>query len=43
MFKSYNLFVNEKKYDHTGKLNQDTVDNNFVGKFGHTFNKIEDV
>ena len=42
-FKSYNTFVNEAKYDHTGKLNQDQHDNNWVGAIGHTFNKSEEV
>ena len=42
-FKSYNTFINEAKYDHTGKLNRDQYDNNWVGAIGHTFNKSEEV
>ena len=42
-FKSYNAFVSEAKYDHTGKLNRDQYDNNWIGAIGHTFNKSEEV
>ena len=42
-FKTYNTFVSEAKYDHTGKLNRDQYDNNWVGAVGHTFNKSEEV
>ncbi len=42
-FKSYNTFVSEAKYDHTGKLNRDQYDNNWIGAIGHTFNKSEEV
>lgn len=42
-FKSYNTFISEAKYDHTGKLNRDQYDNNWIGAIGHTFNKSEEV
>ena len=43
-FKSYNTFVNEaKKHNWSGRFNKTPHDNNYVGAFGHTFNKIEEV
>ena len=42
-FKSYNIFVNEKKHNWSDRFNKPNWDNNYVGAFGHTFNKIEDV
>ena len=42
-FKTYNTFVNEKKYNWSDRFNKDSWDNNYVGAFGHTFNKIESV
>ena len=43
-FKSYNTFVNEvKKHNWSERFNKTTHDNNYVGAFGHTFNKIEEV
>ena len=41
-FKTYNQFVNEK-HNWSNKFNKSSHDNNFVGAFGHTFNKIEEV
>ena len=42
-FKSYNIFVNEKKHNWSDRFNKPNWENNYVGAFGHTFNKIEDV
>lgn len=40
---TFEEFINESNYDHTGKLNRDQKDNNWIGTVGHTFNKSEDV
>ena len=42
-FKSYNTFINEKKYNWSERFNKESWDNNYVGQFGHSFNKIEEV
>lgn len=41
-FKTYNQFINEK-YDWNNQFNKSSKENNYVGTFGHSFNKIEDV
>ena len=44
-FKTYKEFINEDKAEHnwSGRFNKSSMDNNYVGAFGHTFNKIESV
>jgi len=43
-FQTYNEFVYEqKKHNWSGRFNKSSMDNNYVGSFGHTFNKIENV
>ena len=41
---SFENFLNEqKRHNWSGKLNKHPYDNNFIGAFGHTFNKKETV
>ena len=40
---SFTQFINEAKHNWSGRFNKSSMDNNYVGAFGHTFNKKETV